>query len=92
MPRSLKRPSTGQIVWYFAATPPATVPVAAIVIKSRTDVDRVTFDLVIFDGVTGASSAVLGVKFYDGTRPTSGAWCTRVRVNEPAAGQWPSDR
>ena len=91
MPRSIKRPQTGHIVWYYAnVTPP--IPTAAIVIKSRTDVDRFTFDLVTFDPVTGASAAVLGVKYYDGgTRPASGAWCTHQRVYENLSGQWPKD-
>lgn len=91
MPRSIKRPQTGHIVWYYAnATPP--IPQAALVIKSRTDVDRFTFDLAIFDAVTGASSAVLGVRYYDGgSRPAAGAWCTHLRVQENISGQWPKD-
>jgi hypothetical protein len=91
MPRSIKRPQTGSIVWFYAnANPP--IPTAALVIKSRTDVDRFTFDLVTFDPVTGASAATLGVKYYDGgTRPASGQWCTHMRVQENLANQWPKD-
>src|SRR5262252_7214924 len=34
MPRSLTNPLTGQIVWYFAASPPAAAPIAALVVAS----------------------------------------------------------
>lgn len=97
MPRSIKRPQTGQIVWYYAnVTPP--VPLPALVIKSRTDIDRVTFDLFVFDGTLAAAGGVaigqpqLAVKYYDGgSRPASGAWCTHMRVYENASGKWPKD-
>lgn len=91
MPRSIKRPQTGQVVWFYSAAPPG-IPQAALVIKSRTDVDRFTFDLVTFDPVTAAPSPQLGIRYYDGgTRPASGAWCTHMRVYENLAGKWPKD-
>jgi len=34
MPRTLTLPLTGQIVWYFAASPPAAAPIAALVVAS----------------------------------------------------------
>jgi hypothetical protein len=91
MPRSIKRPQCGQIVWFYAnVTPP--IPTAALVLKSRTDVDRVTFDLLTWDGATGAPAVTLAVKYYDGgTRPASGQWCTHMRVQENISGQWPKD-
>jgi len=36
MPRSLTNPLTGQIVWYYAASPPAAAPQAAMVVASLT--------------------------------------------------------
>lgn len=92
MPRSMKRPCVGQVVWYYAdVTPP--VPVPAMVIKSRTDIDRVTFDLAVFAASGAALTAALATKFYEGgSRPASGAWCTNMRVNENAANVWPTDR
>ncbi|HET6926401.1 MAG TPA: hypothetical protein VFI48_06065 [Hyphomicrobiaceae bacterium] len=88
MPRSIKRPSLGQIVWYYPSVPP-TVPSAAIVVNQAT---RTTFGLSIFDRAAGTVSYVAAVPYHDGTRPTTGAWCTHVRINEPATGVWPSDK
>lgn len=90
MPRSIKRPQTGSIVWYYAAAPPTTVPQAAMVIKT---VNKTTFDLALFAATGDGLTAALATPFYEGgTRPASGAWCTNVRVNENAANQWPTDR
>jgi hypothetical protein len=87
MPRSILRPQTGHIVWYFAAAPPATAPIAALVVAT---VDRTHFNLVTFDPVAGTATFVGNVVFHYGTRPASGAWCTPMRVNEPLPGAWPS--
>jgi hypothetical protein len=87
MPRSILRPQTGHIVWYFAAAPPATAPIAALVVAT---VDRTHFNLVTFDPVAGTATFVGNVVFHYGTRPASGAWCTPMRVNEPLPGSWPS--
>jgi hypothetical protein len=87
MPRSILRPQTGHIVWYFAAAPPATAPIAALVVAT---VDRTHFNLVTFDPVAGTAAFVGNVVFHYGTRPASGAWCTPMRVNEPLPGSWPS--
>lgn len=87
MPRSLTRPQTGQVVWYYAAAPPVGQPNAALVVNT---VDKSTFGLAVFDRATGVASYVPSVPFHYGTRPASGAWCTMMRVNEPAAGMWPS--
>jgi hypothetical protein len=48
-------------------------------------------DLTVF-AAAGTTSAVLGVPFYYGSRPTSGAWCTMPRVNQNVAGAWPSNQ
>jgi hypothetical protein len=100
MPRSLTRPQIGQTVWYFAAAPPAAVPLVGIVVgavaTAGTGVGSPppTFDLAVYDPAAaagaGATSKVLAVPFHYGTRPTSGAWCTMMRVNTPAAGVWPT--
>src|SRR5262245_38453234 len=97
MPRSLTRPQVGQTVWYFAATPPAAAPLSATVVEVITTGGSgvmgsppPTLDLTVF-AADGTTSAVAAVPFHYGTRPTSGAWCTMVRVNAPAAGQWPSN-
>jgi hypothetical protein len=97
MPRTLTRPVTGQIVWYFAAAPPATAPIAALVIASvATNVSLgvggppPTYNLATFDPTTGAITAAAAVPFHYGTRPVSGAWCTMMRINEPAPGSWPT--
>jgi hypothetical protein len=91
MPRSIKRPQTGQIVWYYAdVTPPA--PLAAMVIRSRTDINRTTFDLAVFAASGAALTAALATPYYEGgSRPASGAWCTHPRVQENVANQWPKD-
>ena len=88
MARSWTRPSTGQFVWYYATTPPTTAPIAALVIST---VSKSSFNLAIFDPATGAITAAAAVPFHYGTRPAAGAWCTMMRVNENAAGQWPSN-
>jgi hypothetical protein len=87
MPRSILRPQTGHILWYYAAAPPAAAPIAALVVAT---VDRTHFNLVTFDPVAGTATFVGNVVFHYGTRPASGAWCTPPRVNEPLPGSWPS--
>lgn len=101
MPRSLTRPQTGTVVWYFAAAPPVAVPLMASVIAAVTTAGAgvgsppPTFDLAVYDPAAaagaGATAKVAAVPFHYGTRPSSGAWCTMPRVNTPAAGQWPSN-
>ena len=86
MPRSIKRPIIGQILWYYPSTPP-TNPSAALVVNQS---GPTAFGLWVFDRTNGAGSYVASVAFHDGTRPTTGAWCTQPRVYEPATGQWPS--
>lgn len=89
MPRSLTRPETGQIVWYYAASPPTVGPLAALVTAT---VDRTHFNLAVFAADASAMTAALNVPFHYGTRPVSGAWCTMMRVNENAPGAWPSQQ
>jgi len=48
-------------------------------------------DLTVF-AAAGTTSAVLGVPFYYGPRPASGAWCTMPRVNQNLAGAWPASQ
>lgn len=90
MPRSIKRPQTGQIVWYYANPLPGAQqkPYAAMVVNT---IDRTHFGLTVFDGANGTTSYVASVLYCDGTRPAAGAWCTHMRVQEPAANQWPKD-
>jgi hypothetical protein len=53
-------------------------------------IDRNNFDLITFLA-TGNSAPALAVPYYHLGRPTgAGAWCTMMRVNENAAGKWPS--
>jgi len=177
MPRSLTNPLTGQIVWFFAAAPPAAAPMAALVVASLvgkplsltcsamswangivtatvpaqndppgsiypitvagvtpagyngsytgtvTSATTITYplasnpgpvtvqgtvaynsgfdaagqptlyyNLASFDPSTGAITARAATPFYYGRRPTSGAWCTMMRVNEPIAGAWPTNQ
>jgi hypothetical protein len=89
----------GSIVWYFAASPPAAKPLAAIVVNTATAIGSEgvggqgpIVDLHLLNA-DGTAAPALGVRFYYGTRPSAGAtpWCTMMRVNEPAAGQWPSN-
>lgn len=87
MPRSIKRPIIGQIVWYYPSVPP-TNPSAALVVNQPS---RTTFGLTVFDRAAGTTSYVAGVPYHDGTRPASGAWCTHMRVVEPPSGVWPKD-
>ena len=95
MPRSLTRPQTGTVVWYFAAAPPVLAPSAAIVIAQVATAGQgvgsppPTFDLFVI-AADGTTSKVAAVPFHYGTRPTSGAWCTMPRVNTPPATVWPS--
>ena len=87
MPRSITRPEVGTIVWYYAANPPTTTPVAAMVVGT---VNRTTFDLITFIA-TGNTAPALAVPYYHLGRPSgAGSWCTMPRVNENAAGKWPS--
>lgn len=90
MPRSIKRPQIGQIVWYYASAPVTGVmmPSAAMVVNT---VNRTTFGLTVFDRAAGTTSYVASVPYHDGTRPASGAWCTHMRPQEPASGTWPKD-
>lgn len=88
MPRSIKRPQTGSIVWYYAAAPPVGLPNAAMVVNT---VSPTSFGLTVFDRAAGTTSYVPAVPYHDGTRPASGAWCTHMRVQEPASGTWPKD-
>jgi hypothetical protein len=88
MPRSLTRPQVGTVVWYYAANPPTTTPVAAMVVGT---VNRTTFDLITFIA-TGNTAPALAVPYYHLGRPTgAGAWCTMPRVNENVAGKFPSN-
>lgn len=88
MPRSIKRPHLGQIVWYWPSVPP-TNPSAALVVNQPS---RTTFGLYVFDRANGAPTYVAAVPYYDGaSRPSSGAWCTHMRVVEPGTGIWPKD-
>jgi hypothetical protein len=100
MPRSATRPQVGSLVWYFAASPPAAKAQVAMVVNTATPqgsegVGGVgpLLDLCLFTPA-GTTAPALGVQFYYGTRPTAGAtpWCTMMRVNEPASGQWPSNQ
>jgi len=101
MPRSLSRPQVGTIVWYYAASPPGAAPLAAMVVNVPTPAGSgfgiplpgagPTLDLTVF-AAAGTTSAVLGVPFYYGTRPASGAWCTMPRVNQNLAGAWPASQ
>lgn len=89
MPRSLTRPITGQIVWYYTAAPPSAPPLAAIVCGT---IDRTHFNL----WVLNADGTLLGAKpnvvYHHLTRPAASAeWCTMPRINENAAGKWPSN-
>lgn len=87
MPRSIKRPQTGSIVWYYSAVPPGA-PLAAIVVRTIT---RTQFDLCTF-AADGTTAPALAVNYYEGgTRPTTGAWCTYMRVVENPATKWPKD-
>ena len=88
MPRSIKRPQVGQIVWYNATSPP-TGQVSAALIVNR--VSNVLFGLYVFDRANGAPTYVASVPYVDGTRPASGPWFTHMRVQEPVAGAWPKD-
>lgn len=88
MPRSIKRPQTGSIVWYYGAAPPVGGPNAALVVNT---VSPTLLGLMVFDRANGIGTYVASVPYHDGSRPASGAWCTHIRVNEPASG-WPSDR
>jgi len=89
----------GSIVWYFAASPPAAKALAAMVVNTNTPQGSEgvggigpKLDLTLFNA-DGTTAPALAVQFYYGTRPAAGAvpWCTMPRVNEPAAGQWPSN-
>lgn len=88
MPRTLTRPQVGQVVWYFAASPPGTKPLAAMVVNTDSPT---MFDLTVF-AADGTTAPALNVPFHYGTRPTTGAWCTMRRVEENAAGKWPGSR
>jgi hypothetical protein len=64
MPRSIKRPQVGHIVWYFANPAPAA-PLAALVCSTVTWSDATetgTFNLFVLSA-SAVSSAVLGVAF-----------------------------
>jgi hypothetical protein len=97
MPRSHAFPNTGDIVWYFAASPPATAPLAAIITATVSQASQgvggppPVYNLAVFDPALGTIAPAAGIGFYYGTRPASGAWCTMRRINEPAPGSWPSN-
>ena len=89
MPRSLTRPITGTPVWYYADNPPTAVPTAGIVVGLTGT--RNVVNLIIFLA-TGNAAPALSVPYHHLTRPTgAGAWCTMPRVNEHAAGKYPSN-
>lgn len=97
MPRSKVRPQVGTELWYYGAAPPGPtdLPQAAIVVNvvQANGIDRVPpsgiFDLTVFNA-NGSTAPQLGVPFHFGTRPDTGPWCTPVRVNMPAPGEWPT--
>lgn len=90
MPRSIKRPQVGHIVWYNATSPPTGQVSAALVVNQGST--RTKFGLYVFDRANGAPTYVPNVDYLDGSsRPASGAWCTHQRVQEPVAGAWPKD-
>ena len=90
MPRSIKRPQTGSIVWYYADATNIAAPLPAMVIKT---IDRTHFDLAVFAAAGNALTAALNTLYYEqAPRPTTGAFCTYQRVYENAAGKWPKDQ
>jgi hypothetical protein len=100
MPRSATRPQVGSLVWYFAASPPAAKAQVAMVVNTATPQGSEgvggpgpILDLCLFTPA-GTTAPALGVPFFYGSRPAAGAnpWCTMMRVNEPASGQWPSNQ
>lgn len=77
MPRSVTRPQTGQMLWYYAG-PGRGVPQAAQVIRV---VDGSHVDLAV-TGAAGAPVPQAGVYFPGrGVRVLSGAWCEVPLVN-----------
>lgn len=89
MPRSIKRPEVGSILWYYADATNITAPVPAMVIKT---IDRTHFDLAVFAAAGNALTAALNTLYFEQSpRPASGAFCTYARVVENPAGQWPKD-
>jgi len=87
------------MVWYYAAAPPATAPIAALVVQSVSGEGSQgvggpapTFNLATFAPATGVMTFAAAVPFYYGARPASGAWCTMMRVNENLAGAWPTQQ
>lgn len=91
MPRSIKAPQTGSMVWYYSA-PTGVAPIPAIVLSG---VDAAHFNLFVFDGTLAATGGVAigkpvnGVLFTQQQTVASGAWCTYMRVNEFIAGTSP---
>jgi hypothetical protein len=96
MPRTHTFPNTGDIVWYYAASPPATAPQAAVITATVSQASQgvggppPVYNLAVFDPALGTLAPAASCPFYYGSRPASGAWCTMRRVNENAPGSWPT--
>jgi hypothetical protein len=85
MPRSITRPQTGNIVWYFA-TATGAQPNAALVVGV---VDRTHFNLAVFSPVDGTMTFAGNVVLYDGSVRPATAFCTWMRINQFVSGTSP---